>query len=129
SSIDISDQKKLSSEREQFAYALENSLNEIYIFDANTLQFEYVNKGALNNLGYSLAEIIQMTPLDIKKNLNRKTFNSYINEMLSAQTEQVIFETEHYRADGSTYPIEAFLQLAVYDFKKHIAAIINDISE
>ncbi|MAC96219.1 MAG: hypothetical protein CMC96_12040 [Flavobacteriales bacterium] len=129
SSIDISDQKKLRTEREQFAYALENSINEIYIFDANTLKFEYVNKGALNNLGYSLAEIIQMTPLDLKKGHTKKTFQPYLNELLKGEKEQVIFETTHTRANGSTYPVEVFLQLAIYDYKKHFVAIINDISE
>ena len=42
---------------------LEESLNEIYIFDTETLRFVLVNKGARKNLGYSMEELSSLTPL------------------------------------------------------------------
>ena len=38
---------------------LNSSINEIYIFDKNSLKFTDVSKGALQNLGYNLKEIRQ----------------------------------------------------------------------
>jgi PAS domain-containing protein len=41
---------------------LDQSSNEIYIFDDETYKFLYANKGAISNLGYSMEELIHMTP-------------------------------------------------------------------
>ena len=38
------------------------SLNEIYLFDADSLKFRFVNTGALKNLGFSLEQIAQVEP-------------------------------------------------------------------
>ena len=54
---DITQRKKVEQEKNSLLATLENSLNEIFIFDAETLLFTYVNKGALQNLGYSEQEI------------------------------------------------------------------------
>ncbi len=49
---------------------LNASLNEIYLFDAQTFLFRAVNEGALKNLGYSHDQMMYMTPLDIKPEIN-----------------------------------------------------------
>jgi len=65
-----SNQTKKKSKKEERVFdlstVLEDSLNEIYIFDASDLSFIQVNKGARQNLGYSMDELLQMTPVDIK---------------------------------------------------------------
>ena len=58
---------------------LNASMNEIYLFDVETLTFRAVNEGALKNLGYSHDQMMYMTPLDIKPELNQKKF-SEINQ-------------------------------------------------
>ncbi|MEE9934433.1 MAG: PAS domain S-box protein, partial [Deltaproteobacteria bacterium] len=63
---DISERKEIESRQQRLLSIVDSSLNEIYIFDAETLRFEYVNQGALRNIGFSLEEMRSMTPLDIK---------------------------------------------------------------
>ncbi|NCQ19586.1 MAG: hypothetical protein GW805_14830, partial [Ignavibacteria bacterium] len=48
---DITERSKLEQSRFQLLDILEKSLNEIYVFDSVTLKFEYLNIGALNNIG------------------------------------------------------------------------------
>ena len=64
--IDTTETKAAQSQQERYLSMLDRSLNEIYVFDEESLRFAYVNGAALRNLGYSLAELQQMTPLDIK---------------------------------------------------------------
>ena len=45
---------------------LENSFDEIYLFAADNLHFLQVSRGALQNLGYTMQEMQQLTPIDIK---------------------------------------------------------------
>jgi PAS domain-containing protein len=62
---EITERKQAEEERSELAKILEGSLNEIYIFDAETLKFLLVNKGARINLGYPMEELKELCPLDI----------------------------------------------------------------
>ncbi len=57
---------------------LEQSLNEIYLFDTQSLRFEYVNPVAQRNLGYSLAALRLMTPLDLEPAYNETSFRAML---------------------------------------------------
>ncbi len=126
---EISARKK--AEREQFRLLniIEDSLNEIYIFDANTFKFEYVNHGALLNIGYTLNEMRRMTPLDIKPFYTEESFRDLVRPLLDKERERVVFETVHRRKDGTDYPVLAYLQIHQEGAYKVFLAIINDITD
>lgn len=125
----ITERKKAEEQKEQFSNILEKSLNEIYIFRADTFQFVYINDGAIKNLGYSRNEIINMTPLDIKPELNTATFKKLLIPLLKHETEKIIFETKHQRKDKSLYPVEVHLQMGATFGLSVFLAVILDISE
>ena len=108
---------------------LEKSLNEIYIFDVKTLNFIQVNQGARKNLGYSMDELKNLTPVDIKPDFNEQQFCEFITPLHQGVQHQLVFETIHQRKDGSTYPVEVFLQIYREEEKPIYYAIINDISD
>ena len=54
---DITERNESEKNNRQFSNILEQSLNEIYIFNSESLYFEHVNQGAINNLGFSLNEL------------------------------------------------------------------------
>ncbi|ASO07419.1 PAS domain S-box protein [Arenibacter algicola] len=126
---DISSQKEAEQERNNLQTALENSLNEIYIFDSETLIFSYINKGALLNLGYSQKEITSLTPLDLKPDFTESTFKQLISPLIDKEEKKIVFLTKHKRKDGSLYPVEVHLQLEGVDNNKRFLAIILDITE
>jgi len=111
-----------------FGEILETSLNEIYIFDAETFNFIQVNEGARKNLGYSMEELKKMTPFGIKPEFSEVQFKSYLQPLLSKTVERLVFTTAHQRKDDSIYPVEAHLQLSVLNDKPAFVAIIQDIS-
>ena len=125
----ITEIKNLETEKNLFSNLFENSLNEIYLFDVKSLRFKQVNKAALDNLGYSEEEIYQLTPLDIKPQINWDDFDALIEPLKTEESDPIVFETIHQRKDGSQYPVEVHLQLQKIHNEPVFAAIILDISE
>ena len=113
----------------RFGLLLERSINEIYIFESETLHFTDVSRGARENLGYSLGELKNMTPLDIKPEFTRESFEELISPLRNGEQEQIIFETLHRRKDDSDYPVEVRLHLATDAEPNVFFAIIADITE
>jgi PAS domain S-box-containing protein len=108
---------------------LERSLNEIYIFDANSLRFIQVNRGARANLGYTMEELRQLTPLDLKPEYTTHSYLELIRPLRDGTKGKVVFTTLQRRKDGSEYPVEVHLQLSTYRSGPVIVAIILDITE
>jgi PAS domain S-box-containing protein len=107
---------------------LDQSINEIYEFDAATLYFTQVNRGARENLGYSMEELKDMTPVDIKPDFNTQRFEEKIQPLRDGVKRHMLFETQHQRKNGTCYPVEVNLQLAKEDPPVFVA-IIQDITE
>ncbi|RYD77091.1 MAG: PAS domain S-box protein, partial [Sphingobacteriales bacterium] len=106
---DITEHKEAEAENEKLAKLLQSSLNEIYVFNGETLRFEYVNNGALINLGYSKEEMLNKTTLDIKLEFTEQRYRALLNK-LDENNEKIIYESFHKRADHSFYPVEVHLQ-------------------
>jgi PAS domain S-box-containing protein len=126
---DVSARRRDQLERERLTSVLERSVNEVYIFDTRTLRFQYVNDGARRNLGYTLAEMTRMTPVDIKPEFTEARFREMIAPLLEGRPREQVFETVHRRRDGTDYPVEVHLQRVVHGDDPVFLAIVLDITE
>lgn len=126
---DITEKRLVASENDRLSNIIQKSLNEIYMFNSDTHRFEYVNEGALRNLGYTLDEMLQMTPQDIIPKYTPSKFKRLVEILHKDIEEKIVFETENKRKDGSLYPVEVHLQLIRDDYKKIFVAIIIDITD
>jgi PAS domain S-box-containing protein len=127
--IDISVRKKAEQELKHWANIFNESLNEIFIFDAKTLRFLEVNKGALNNIGYTIDEIRKLTIIDINPDFDGALFLEKIRPLIERTDEKLKFNSKHQRRDGSTYPVEVHLQKSVNGDSETLVAIILDITK
>lgn len=127
--VDISKQKQHEAKILRYSRIFEQSLNEIYTFEAGTFRFIELNKAALENLGYSLEEMKNKTPLDIKPLLDVHSFKNLVKPLLKGEKQIVVFETLHQRKDKSRYPVEVHLQLIKTEQQSYFNAIIIDITE
>ena len=125
---DVSEEKRAEATRASLARFLDESLNEIFVFRASDLRFVEVNRGARDNLGYSLEEMRGLTPVDIKPELTREQFEAKIAPLRSGAVRQVEFETIHARKDGTRYPVEVHLYRGPYEGVESFVAIILDIT-
>lgn len=126
---DITKYKQSEEQSTRLGRVLEESLNEIYMFDSQSLLFTQVNKGARKNLGYSIAELKKLTAVDIKPDYTHKSFMQTVEPLLSEKKPFLLFKTQHLRKDGSVYPVEVHLQLIQTDISSVFVAIIQDITE
>lgn len=126
---DVTERLRAEAESRRLLRVLEGTLNEIYIFDADTLLLEYVNDCAKTNLGYSMEALLQLTPLDLTPEIAESDFQKLIEPLRRRKKTKITFETVHCRADGSLYPVEVHLQFVDQGGKPIFLAVINDITD
>ena len=126
---DITKRKNAERERSHWSKIFDESLNEIFVFDTQSLLFINANQGAQKNIGYSLEELLLLTPMDIKPDFTEVEFRKVIDPLLEKTEDRIQFETIHQRKDGSMYPVEIHLQMSTLGEQEVFLAIILDITE
>ena len=126
---DITKRKNAEEERNYLSKIFDNSLNEIYVFDYNSLKFVNVNYGAQKNLGYTLQELKELTPIAIKPNYSIEKFQNLCAPLLNQTESRIEFESVHKRKNGTTYPVYVSLETSMLGERKVFIAIILDITE
>jgi two-component system sensor kinase FixL len=127
---DLTQSKMMEEQRRTLGRIIEDSRNEVYVFDAESLKFIQVNRGARENLGYSMDELTQLTPLDLHPADTLERFHEEVLRQLNeGQSDAINFTTIHRRKDGSTYDVDAYFQKATYLNRPAYVAIILDITE
>lgn len=121
--------EKAEQEKVQLSEVLDESSNEIYFFDSESHRFVRVNRGALDNLGYTAEEMRTMTPLDLKPDFDIASFNELLRPLRDGRENELLFETRHRRKDGSEYHIQVHLQLSRMTEPPMFVAITTDITQ
>ncbi|MDH4043528.1 MAG: PAS domain S-box protein, partial [Gemmatimonadota bacterium] len=80
------------------------------------------------NVGYSMEQLRALTPVDLKPAFDQASFERLLAPLLRGETSLLVFETEHRRADGTRYPVEVHLQLAMRPQRRVVLAVILDVS-
>lgn len=115
---------------EQFKITLDQTLDCIFMFDAQDLRFIYANQGALDQVGYSRDELFQLHPYDIKPEISEVKFREMLAPLLSGTQKTLTFETIHRSKQGVCLPVEVFIQyVAVANQSPRFVNIVRDISE
>lgn len=127
--VDLTQRKMAEEAALQYGQLLESSHNEIYICDARTLRFINVNRGARENIGYTLEEMSALTLLDIAPEVSRQQFQELTQTLDEQPEENIQFETTYQRRDGSHYHVLANLQPMQYNGRPVFILIVLDITE
>jgi len=126
---DLTERRKIEAETLRLGRILDESSNEVYAFHAETLRFVNVNRGASQNLGYSMEELRQLTPLNVKPEFTPESFEKLLYPLRRGTTDQITFVTNHRRKDGSLYPVDVRLHLSRREQPPVFVAMIMDITE
>ncbi len=114
----------------QFKSTLDATLDAVFIFDAQSLRFSYLNHGAFSRLGYTESEMLSMMPLDIQSDRDEAGFRAMLQPLREGLLPSLIFETQHRHQDGTLIPVEVFLQfIAPPGEAGRFVAIVRDITE
>ncbi|MFO7541701.1 MAG: PAS domain S-box protein [Thiobacillus sp.] len=125
--VDLLQQKRALN---QFKSTLDRTLDCVFMFEADSLRFFYVNEGALQQVGYTRDELLGMHPYDIKPDITEAQFHELIAPLLAGEQASLTFETVHQHKTGQRLPVEIFLQyIDPADEPARFVAIVRDISE
>ena len=119
-------QKKLNA---NLQHLLDDTTNEIYIFDAESYHFISLNTRASRNLGYGKLEITQLTLLDVINNFTHEDFEDLVKPLRSGNIEEAGFIGQIQRKDNSNYPVEIRFKLQTTETPPVFVGIAQDISQ
>lgn len=122
-------QKSIEAKNRLILTLLNNSSDEIYLFDSITYKISYANKGVLKNTGYKSGNIRQCSPADLIKGMDRETFAEILAPLLRKEKKNISLEAEQLRTDGSCYPVEYNFQFTQLEGKYVFLAIARDITQ
>jgi two-component system sensor kinase FixL len=126
---DITERKKAEAEQAALGTVLEESLNEVYFFDARSLRIVQMNRGARENLGYGVDEVGRLTWLDIEPHWTRQDCLQRLQPLLNGTQRKLVLDTVHRRRDGSRYEAEVHLQSSHLQGRPVVVAFVLDISD
>jgi len=122
--------KNQFTELKQFRTIVDIAMDNIFIIDAHTMRFIYVNDNVVTTMGYSKEEMMQMTPLDIDAVQSAEQVGLTLEPLMTGKISIFRFETVHRRKNGRTYPVEISLQyIEVNQDHQYYVAVARDISE
>lgn len=128
--VDVTKNKQSDQELNKFKSILDQTHDCVFMFDAVSLEFFYVNEGALQQTGYSRNELLGMHPYDIKPDHTERSFRNFIAPLLSGDEEVLNFETIHQAKDGSKITVEISLKYVSANINgESFVAIVRDITE
>lgn len=110
-SRDINERVRVTSALNHFKYVLDSTLDMIFIYDVDTLRFNYVNDGAARALGIPRDRLLGMAPWEVRADIQEKDYYKSIEPFLKGEIQSRQVETVHRKADGSFMPVEVSMQL------------------
>lgn len=125
----IQERKKAEAMASWFGRILDDTVNEIYAFDAQTYKFIQVNRSGRDNLGYTMDELAALTCFEICTNFTDETFQELVVPLFNNQREFINFTDFFSRKDGTHYPVEINLQLSELEGTAVFVAVVLDITE
>jgi len=119
-------EKKVSSQLQNF---LDDTSNEIFTVDPETLLYTQMNSRALKNLGFDLNQIVQRKPFEILWDMDEAQFREWAGSLITGEKDHLEFDDYHQRRNGSIYPVRIRLKLDVSGNSPLIVGIAQDMSE
>jgi len=127
---DVSERIRAQKGLAHFKHILDQTLDSVFLFDSRTLRFTYVNLGAVEQVGYTEAELLRMTPLDIKPEFDEARFRKTIVPLVEGRQDHLTLEATHVAKSGQRIPVEIFMQyFPEGPGRGQCIAIVRDISE
>jgi PAS domain S-box-containing protein len=121
---DITAIKQVQSEQDMRS-TLHMLRDEVYVFDAETLRYSYMNKAAMERLGWSEAEYKEKTPADSIDRYNREKFFESAMPLIAGDLQQLTYVIE---VNGNS--LEMRLQYVINkEGRAQFVAFVNDISK
>lgn len=105
---------------------LSKHTNDIIIFIDPKGKILEINEAGLRKYGYSREEFKTITLSDLRKVDGISIINEHLDKVW---TQSIMFDTTHFRKDGSSFPVEISWSGAEIGDKHKILCVVRDITE
>ncbi len=128
---DVGDRVAAQDHLTRVLHTLDASDDGIFLFDATTLEYSYVNSGAERLVGYASEELTSMTPLHLNPYSNQADYRGIVDRLLTDPMAMERRETRLLRKDGSEVAVEKTYRAGPpgRDGSRWIAVLARDITE
>ncbi len=96
------------------------------MLDPATGRFLDINEKGCTDLGYRREQLLEMSVFDIDPLVTPASYAIYLEKMRGAGA--IAFQSQHRRADGTTFPVEISCRLVRLG-REYIVTAVRDISE
>jgi len=124
---DITRRKILEAEQARLDKIVRESYNEIFLFNNESLRFEFANASALNNLGYTLPELTRMKFSDLFNYPDEMALQALLRPLRMGETDRLQLQIKYSRKNGSYYDVDTVIQML--EKNKMFVAITTDITQ
>ncbi|MGD2120059.1 MAG: PAS domain S-box protein, partial [Chromatiales bacterium] len=128
--IDITEQFRAGQKLNRFARIVSQTVEEIYVVDAASLQILEANERARINLKSSMTQLLQHRFTGIFHNPESpQELTELLAPLRQRDNAQLVIEGYHRRSDGSSYPVEIHAHYLGAEEPPVIVLIALDITE
>jgi len=107
---DVSARVDGDAELRRVLRTLDASNDAIFIIDATTMVFSFVNDGAVRLTGYERAELLTMTPLNLDPYTSEAEQRAILGSIVANEEASLLRVSTIRRRDGSEVPVEITFQ-------------------
>lgn len=127
---DITERLRTEERLHRVIHMLDASDDGVFIFDADTLRFAFVNEGAERLLGYTRAELLEMTPLHLNPYATEDDYRRLVVSLAEDEAAPVVHRVTWMCKSGVEVPIEKTLRSGppTHDGGRWVIALARDIS-
>ena len=102
----------------------------VFIFDATTLRFSFVNEGAVRLLGYGRNELLTMTPLHLNPYTTESEYRRFVDALFADGASSLVRRSILLAKDGSEVPVEKSMhsETSGHDGRPSVITLARDIT-
>jgi PAS domain S-box-containing protein len=110
---DVTERVAAEDQLHRVLRALDATDDAVFIFDAVTLRFSFVNDGAVRLVGYRRDELLMMTPLHLNPYTTESEYRRLVDELSADGASSLVRRSILLAKDGSEVPVEESFHSAV----------------
>ncbi|HBC56253.1 MAG TPA: hypothetical protein DCZ03_03735 [Gammaproteobacteria bacterium] len=113
----------------RIARILDNSQNQILVFDEYNLKFRLTNRTARQTLGYTEIELQHLAITDLLSEFDETEIRQLLRPLKIGIRNRITLETRLERANGSGFPVEMNIEYSSIEAPPAYIAFIQDLTE
>jgi len=126
---EIVKRKKVIEELDRFKHALDNTQDIIYIFDPETFEIRYFNKGLMVATGYDESDLSKLKANELRPGFDVEDIKARLKPLIERKVSLLNLESIFRRKDGTDFPVELSVQSVEAEDDYVFVAIARDVTE